>query len=246
MCLPIQKGIAGELVCKVNGSLIWHPVYFHEQNQFKGVMLDILKSAETPLSVKFELGPQAAWTRIIKELESGEIDIIAGGYLTDERKQKFALSVGVFENHIHIFVNRNSKMVFNSMHDLIGKRGARQHFGSYGQEFDDFSDKHLTIQRVKDMPTMFNMLLNNRADYVAMTETDGLLLLREAKYREKIKMFAQPAVRNKVYFMFNKQSPCAGILPKLNNFVQKLQKEGIIDQWKRKYMDTEHAPEWAI
>ena len=218
--LPVsQSGFSNSLHCHVNGAVGWYPIVYRQGEQLRGVAVDVLRRFESTHRATMDFDEELPWVRVENKLKNGQLDIIAGAYYNETRAAEFVYSEPFTKEHIHLFVNAENRFAFSKLSQLEGRRGLRPAGGSYGQYFDEYADKHLDIQEITNIDTMFRMLLGQRADFIVLAKPHGLQEVKERGLSLRVDMLSTPVAENHVYFMFNRHSPCLKILPALNAFL---------------------------
>ncbi len=124
-CNPEKKKIT------VGVDEFFPPMTFRENNELKGIDIDLAKEVFKRLGYEVEFKP-VEWKNIITELENKNIDIIWSGLsITEERKSKIDFSIPYIETKQVILVKVTSKIEIKS--DLINKKIGVQ-IGSTGEQ----------------------------------------------------------------------------------------------------------------
>lgn len=209
-----------KLVCRVNGATDWYPVLEVSESGVQGAAASVLADfAADYEDVRFEFGNAQPWVRTELQLSEGQLDLIAGAYFNAKRDREFLYSAPFHSEKIHLFVTPEHLFDYTRMEELVGLVGIRPAGGSYGERFDRFAAEHLDLQEVFDSATMLRMLLNGRADYLILAKMNGLQFIKKYGLQREVLMLPQPVVENGVHFLFNRNSPCAGLRNALNRFI---------------------------
>jgi ABC-type amino acid transport substrate-binding protein len=88
-------------------------------------MGDIVTRAAERAGIKIDLQPSMLWKRILFDLSSGRLDIIAGSLKTKQREKKFNFSDAIYFAKLRVFVRRDRRFDFSQMSDLVGKTGGK-------------------------------------------------------------------------------------------------------------------------
>lgn len=223
------------LRCKVSGAPNWYPVYFFDQDAPKGVMVDVLKEVSNSTSIEFEFYHEQPWPWVKKKVQKGDLDVLAGAFYNEQRGRQFVYSDAVLTVNIHIFTKKDRGIDVSSLGDLKHMHGLRPLGGSYGEEFDRYADKHLSLTEVTPKATMLKMVLHGRADYAVLLERDGKEQLLKPEFRESIVMHDTPKIPVEVHLVFSKTSPCISRLKDINQSINYLTASGKIAEFEATY-----------
>ena len=235
VCLIFCGHLHAEQTCKVGGAPRWYPVFYYEQEQAVGVMVDIFREVGKQASIDFQFHYLQPWSWSLHQLETGQLDILAGVFYTDERSEKYAYSDAVLTEHIHIFTRKSRQLSITSLADLSDFHGLRPLGGSYGQTFDAYAQQYLKLKGVSPKSTMLKMLLHDRADYLVLLERDGMEEVIKPEFAEKVKMHENPQIPIDVFIAFSKNSPCLSYLASINQHLEKMSRNGTLAGFEAKY-----------
>lgn len=198
-------------------------------------MVDVLKEVSNATSIEFELYHQQPWTWVKNKVQKGDLDLLAGAFYNEQRSRQFVYSEAVLKVNIHIFTKKNRGFDVYSLDDLKDLHGLRPLGGSYGEEFDRYADKHLSLTEVTPKATMLKMVLHDRADYAVLLERDGKEQLLKPEFRDGIVMHETPKIPIDVYLVFSKTSPCTARLDDINQVIHRLRDSGKIAHLETTY-----------
>lgn len=83
--------------CKAGAYTSWQPHLYWENNTLNGPLYDYLVEQLSKVNLKIDLQPQKPRNRMLRDLKSGDIDIILSSVYSKEREESFVLSP-----HVHI------------------------------------------------------------------------------------------------------------------------------------------------
>lgn len=202
-----------------------------QEHAVSGIDVDIvLKIAEkTHLDIEFIRCP---WTRCLKMMESGEVDILSSAYKTPERELYMRYFDIPFLRSLPIsfYFRKGTGYKIESYEDLrslesIGVlRGA-----SYFQRFD--KDTSLNKTEVATQDQLFPMLLQGRFEAMAgYVPTENYRILTEGyggKIEKSAYEYREPA---DVYMAISRKSSFIGRFDELNAINAQLFEQGIIQE----------------
>ncbi|MDE1464700.1 substrate-binding periplasmic protein [Spartinivicinus poritis] len=219
------------------GASEWIPIsYVDDAGVYVGLMYDIMLQVSKSLNIKLFSSPVHPWTRVVDQLKKHKIDAIFGAYYNNERARLFVYSAPIVTEPIKIFVHKNNQFIFNTLQDLIGKRGIRPFGGSYGDQFDHFDKQYLHLGRIKSHQLMMKMIEKGRADYVVLAEFDGIATAKKMGLSDLIVPLDQEVAKLDVYILFSKQSACLSKLKPLNDKLAELKRNGEVARLYQYYL----------
>ncbi|WP_159084822.1 substrate-binding periplasmic protein [Dongshaea marina] len=223
----------------INGAQSWHPYsYFKNGNlggPYMGLIADVTRAVMSELGVKVIAGKPRPWKRLLKDLEFGQLDGLSGAYFTELRAKQFIYSPAIGNDKISIFVKKGHEFNFQTLADLLGKKGLRPAGGSYGETFDKYAREHLLFIESNEDQRMASMLMRGRADYMVLAYHHGKKLLRQMGLEDKIVALKNPVTSNNVYLLFSRSSPCAELSDDFKETFNKMMENGKLDPIYQRY-----------
>ncbi len=187
--------------------LLWrdeqHPGYLI------GAVPALLREITEPLGVYVEVKDIGSWARVQHLARQGEIDMVAGAFITSER-------IGYMDyllppiTHLPtaVWVPKGREFVYRHWPDLAGKRGSTLINNSFGQNFDRYAEQNLRIEGVRSIEQSFQMAKVGRVDYVLYEVLQGEVKLEYMGIAEEFVPLQTPVSREGLFFTFSKASPC--------------------------------------
>jgi len=216
---------------RINGARDWRPFSWRtdEPETLSGLFPDMIRTVlkETPIAIEY--GPEMPWNRLFAVLENDGMDLLAGAFLTEDRKTKFTLSAPIAEEDVAVFMRTGMTAKPEDFTQLKGLSG-RAPFGvSLSEEKNRFAAEHLSIdsEPIDDIAMDLKMLADGRIDYILMSRRFGLKAVAAAGLETKIEDLPWPAAVKPIHFMFAKASPCTALLPRLNAAIEEYRRSGI-------------------
>ncbi|NUN06386.1 MAG: transporter substrate-binding domain-containing protein [Bdellovibrio sp.] len=181
-----------------------------------------------PIAVKYG----GTWARVQEEARYGRVDLVAGAFVTQERKKYLHYFYpAIFQTRTIIWVHRDRKFPFKEWSDLKSKNGITVLNNSFGEKFDKYAKVNLQIQTVASLAQAFNMLKNNRAQYLIYEEWPAKAYALRYKYDELIPL--SPEISNEALFLaFSKKSPCNApeLRAKIEHAIMKISKKEVLEK----------------
>jgi polar amino acid transport system substrate-binding protein len=165
------------------------PVMWNENDQIVGIGPDLAKLIFKDLGIKCESKYAGPWSRVIESGKNGNIDIISGIYLTEERAKFLDYTVAFMTDPVAVFYKKNSPINFNKWDDLIGKKGVTTLGDSWGEDFDKFIKDKLQMSRTEKVEQCLQILDSGRADYMIFALYPGIIQINKLKFQDKFIFF---------------------------------------------------------
>jgi polar amino acid transport system substrate-binding protein len=213
----------------VNGADHWYPYFSRHNPQHLGIMGDIVIRAGERAGIKIDLRPPMPWKRILFNLGSGRLDIIAGALKTQQREKKFNFSDAIHYAELRVFVRRDRRFDFNQMSDLVGKMGGKLRGMSLGEKADEYSFNNLVIDDVPSPESLFQMVASGRLDYGIFYGSTGKQEVEKYNLTSIIEILPMAVATEGLYVAFSKNSQCQSQITLLNNEIKKMKKDGNIE-----------------
>ncbi len=140
-----------------------------------------------------------------------------------------------------VFVARARPLKFEVPEDLVGKRGGRSAGDRFGDGFDRFAEKNLTIEDADSLEVNFNKLAAGRIDYVVTGLYTGRAQLLRAGQADRIVPLPRAVNEGFIHHGFARRSPCASLLAAVDARLAAAQRSGLaarlleeaLQQWQR-------------
>ena len=238
---PVTAAPAQCETIRVNGTHDWYPIVMRrvESDGFSGILFDVSLKLFTQLGVRLEVQRKTPWKRLFLQMDEGSLDAILGVYWTRERAEKYLYSDAITRDDVAIFVKKGSESRYQNLSDLIGLQGVRPLGGSYGEEFDQYAKKNLSIKQVpsEEQDRIIKMVAFGRADYAVLGRFDGLADIRTSGNQGNVVELPWRVTNNPVHILIAKNSPCAQLLPDINRVISEMHQDGTIKQLEESYLN---------
>lgn len=213
----------------VNGADGWYP-YFARQNPNKlGIMGDIVSHAAHRAKLEISLQPSIPWKRILFNLRYGKLDIIAGALKTEQREKQFQFSQPVHYAELRVFVRKDRSFNYEEISDLKGRSGGKVRGMSLGQEADDYAFNHLVIDDAPSPKSLFQMVASGRLDYGIFYWSTGMQEVERNGLTDIIEVLPNAVSKEGLYIAYSKNSRCQDKITRLNNEIEKMNRDGSIE-----------------
>jgi polar amino acid transport system substrate-binding protein len=143
-----------------------------DKNHVSGIIIDILTQLQTYTEKSFEIEVvPCPFSRCIKMLTQGEVDVFGGLFRTPEREKLMQFVhppyLAIFSSFV-FFARRDSNITVSNYEDLKNKRIALIRGGVYFKRFNE--DQSLTKVAVPSERVAIDLLLKGRVDLVIAVE----------------------------------------------------------------------------
>lgn len=209
-----------------------------ESPKASGIAYDLSRYIAQQLNLPIKIDVKTPWARSMRNLELGEIDMIAGAYFTEERNANFLMSQAFSQDTLSLYVKKGLAFPFHSLEDLIDKRVDVRRGSSNGQVFDEFARNRLNpllLNTVDTYEQLFLRLDRFRTDYVILDTYTGNQVLKKLGLQGKIIPLDKPLVTNPIHYLISKRSPCSRHFEAIKKIINKAQENGVLEAIHQKY-----------
>jgi len=197
------------------------------------------KEIGIPIEVKY-LGP---WSRVQELARAGRVDLIAGAFFTTTRLDYLDYFQPAFHGtRTVIWTHPARTFAYRTWSDLRNRNGLTVVNNSFGEEFDTYARKSLSIATVATLEQALQMLVLQRADYVIYEEAPGLALAAKLNIT-RLKTAPIAVSTESLFLTMSHQSPCntGEIRGRIAKAMRKLAQENVmpelldanIQRWRR-------------
>jgi len=209
----------------ITGHPSYPPVAWAAQGKITGAAPDLVSGIAAKLGVKTVVSKDfGSWEAAQDAARKGEADVIFGIYKNDARAAYLDYVEPPFmTDPVAIVVRKGSTLAFAEWPDLKGHKGITNAGESYGDKFDAYMAKELTVARAQGVDKAFAALLAQQADYMIIGLYPGREEARKLGLADKVAFLPKALVSAGMYVAFSKQSKCgalrAGFAPGLKSAV---------------------------
>lgn len=228
------KAVCGALVYSTNPA---YPPYDWAvgENEFAGASIDLLTMALPP-GVKLQPAVYP-WPRALTLAKEGRIDLLVSLRITPERSEFLEFTTHrAFPNPIVVFVRKNQAFPFKSWADLKLKKGGISQGDTFGNGFDEYLRRELTVEVSPTMENNFMKLDAGRIDYFVTSKYVGMAYAATHSSRHGIRTLSPAISQQDIHFGFSKASPCVGLLEEVSLRLKQLDHKGVPEQLLRKHL----------
>ena len=225
----------------VTGHPDYPPVVWQKKDsrELIGISVELLQKIFEEANIKVEVINTDTWGRAQVEVAKGNIDMLMPPYKNTEREKVYRYSKFPFlMDDTVVFVKKGKTFKFNSLNELIGKKGVAITHDSFGSSFDSFAEKKLSLHRLPKTEHCFKFLLKDRADYMVAGYTAGLAVAATMDILENIDVLHHRIIVTGMYLPISLASPWN--IPEVHTFlekrVQQLTSNGYVKKLEKKYL----------
>ena len=179
----------------ITGHPAYPPVAWAAAGKIVGAAPALVSEIASSLGVKDVVSKNyGSWEGAQEAVRSGEADVIFGIYKNDERAAYLDYVEPPFmTDPVAIVVRKGAGFGFAEWQDLKGRKGVTNAGESYGDKFDAFMAKELTVARPAGVDKVFAALLAGKADYMIIGLYPGRNEAKRLEHRRQARVFAQGA-----------------------------------------------------
>ncbi len=218
----------------------WPPFTLEDHGKAtKGLSLDLMKAVFSQLKIEVEIDllPQK---RMLAYLKSGKRDGATVISKNKERLKFLDYTEPIFQKRgfVYYLAGRKPAIKWEKYEDLKGLRIGVVSGHNYGDEFTAAVAKHgLILDEVTNQKMNFAKLLSGRIDAFLCIEQTAKKYQREKAYKGKI-VHADKSYYSKGYHIaFSKKSPAKTLIPRVNEVILKMTKDGTLAKIIAKHTD---------
>ena len=198
----------------VTGHPYYPPVAWSSGGKIVGAAPELVTGIASALGVgKVTSRDFGTWEKAQAAARNGEADVIFGIYRNDERKDFLEYVEPPFMvDPVSVVVRSGAPFPYAQWSDLKGKKGVTNVGESYGDRFDAFLGRELTVARAPGIEKVFATLLDGKADYAIVALYPGNNVARKLGITGKVEFLPRDVVSADMFVAFSKKSPCLGLL----------------------------------
>lgn len=223
----IQKD--GKLIVGVEGT--YWPHVFHDGEKLVGYEADLIEAIAKRLNLTVEYKEMQV-DGLLTSLETGQIDVIAGGFtITPARQEKFLFSTPTKYTFGSIIVREDGSSGIETIEDFAGKKAAGGATTTFMQVATSKGAEPVVYDNV-DGATYLRDVENGRTDFIPndyYVQTAFVKAVPDFKVKVG-NVFYNPS---QSAFVYNKES--VTLQTKIDEQIEALRKEGFLTETSKKY-----------
>ena len=209
----------------VTGHPYYPPVAWGSGGKEVGAAPELVIRIATALGIpKVTTKDFGTWEKAQAAARNGEADVIVGIYRNTERLEHLEYAEPAFMiDPVSVVVRAGTNFPYAQWSDLRGKRGVTSAGESYGNQFDSYMARELSVARVAGIDKAFATVLDGSADYAIIAFYPGRDAARKQGLFGKVAFLPKTVVNADLFVAFSKKSKCLDLLK--GGFVKALKAE---------------------
>jgi polar amino acid transport system substrate-binding protein len=236
----LLKGFSSERLI-ISGHPEWAPIMYQENDKIVGAGPEIATKIFEEMGVETVSAYAGNWDVVQRKAKTGEVDMLVAAYKTEEREDYMDYSIAYTIDPVVLLVKKGKDFKYESWEDLVDKKGVVTAGDSYGEEFDSYIEKSLSVQKVDTPDEAFNLLRQGDRDYFVYALYSAQDYINKNKLSDQIEILPGYVSAENFYFTFSKKSPFLKLLPEFNQILEQYKENGeidlIIEKYKQKLWD---------
>lgn len=179
-----------------------------DENKLIGANADLMQLLAKEIGIPIEVKYMGPWSRVQELARGGRIDLIAGAFFTSARLDYMDYFHPAFwGTRTVIWTHPKNTFKYRTWSDLRGRKGLTVVNNSFGEEFDAYAKKSLSIAAVATLEQALQMLVLARTDYLIYEEDPGLAFAAKLNITG-LKTATTPVSTEKLFLTLAHKSPC--------------------------------------
>ncbi len=197
----------------ITGHPSYPPVAWAAQGKIVGAAPTLVSAIATRLRVKHVVSKDfGSWEAAQDATRKGEADVIFGIYKNDARAEYLDYVEPPFmTDPVAIVARKGEGFALAEWSDLKGRKGVTNAGESFGDKFDAYMAKELTVARADGVDKAFAALLAHRADYMIIGLYPGRNEARRLGLAGKVAFLPKALLSSAMYVAFSKRSKCSAL-----------------------------------
>lgn len=206
----------------------------------RGAYVHLAEALFAPLEVVPRFDQTLPWKRALKQLESGDLDVVIGLSRQHASDTVYYLQPAIGGATPRIFLRSDSEFTFSGWTSLKPMVGGALKTARFGPAFDAFAARNLELERVATRAQNLEKLLQGRVDYIIDHDIAMQQWLSREPYASQVKAQPSALFSLPLYVVISKASACYAHRERLTEQLRSLVASG---QW-RQFQAKAHR-EWS-
>lgn len=240
LCVILNVAFSSDkVVVRIVGNENKYPKIYNDNENAKGILVDILKYIEVKSSLDFNIRLYP-WKRAYDMAQKGEAAII-GLSKNNERLSIFDYSKPIYYDEVVLVVCKGKEFEFNKIEDLKGKVIGGTSGASYGEEYDYAAKSVFKLDIAGNYQQKLLKLLSGHLDAVVVSpgrQALNSIIAKDSRLTEAKDNFVileRTLFRDPNYIGFKKKNDNKILLDKINTAIDQGYSNGdiprIISKW---------------
>ncbi|WP_374436434.1 substrate-binding periplasmic protein [Inhella sp.] len=236
----LALGALAQVQLKVLGDFAFPPYSSLRGTEPVGIDVDILHELGRRTGVQFQI-ELVPFKRVVESVRAGTVD---GGMalLRSAEREGFALFTGVMHNSTYsLFVTRDSKMEFDGLASLHGKRIGKVRGFFISPEFDaEVAAERIQLHETAGAEQGLHMLMLGRVDAISGQTVVTRYLARQLGYADSVRPLPTPLVPDRPTFLVlsraSKLPDKEALAERLRLALEAMHKDGSIERIEARHL----------
>lgn len=185
------------------------------------------------------------WKRVLQTAEAGQLDIILPLRINAERARYLRFGKQpAFENPIAVFTRKDSSLRYQSWESLKPYRGGVSLGDVFGDGFDEYLARQLSVEMAPNMESNFKKLALGRIDYFITGRYVGLAYLRKTGLYRQLHDMPIAVSSSKIYLGFGPRVPDS-LIDSTDAALSRMAASGetraLLDKWLARYANSQDS-----
>ena len=230
LCNSVAEATSSNKPVLIVGDDIYYPPYsfIDDSGNPAGFNVELAKAVGEAMGYQVEIRLDE-WSKTREALESGDIDVIAGIFFSEEREKIYSFSLVHNITHGDIITAKNIKL--NSLEELRNKSVVVQKGDIVGEYLKEL-DLNINFIEVATYPEVINLIEKGQYDYAGLLKLPAMYTIRDGHYTN-IEM--QGLILNQNHYSMAVLKGNETLLMTLNGGLQLIKATGeydiIYDKW---------------
>ncbi|OZG71891.1 amino acid ABC transporter substrate-binding protein [Hahella sp. CCB-MM4] len=221
-------------------TLQYPPYQYQEEDQVKGMVVDIVNEAFKRLNMDTQIRLNA-WPRSLSMVKEGQADAIFTAYKNPEREQFLDYSKTVLmPQEVVLFVSKDSTISFNGdLTSLADYRIGIVRDISYGSAFDE-ARKNGTFKKLSEATNLeqsVRKFQSGRIDILISNRYTALAMFKQLGLSGQFKSLDREVQSVPSYIAFSKANNLSGLRDKFDNVLQEMMSDGTYNNIVKAYSE---------
>jgi polar amino acid transport system substrate-binding protein len=179
-----------------------------DESKLVGANADLMQLLAKEIGIPIEVKYMGPWSRVQELARTGRIDLIAGAFFTNARLDYMDYFYPAFRGtRTVIWTNPATTFKYRAWSDLRERKGLTVVNNSFGEEFDAYAKKSLSIATVATLEQALQMLVLSRTEYLIYEEDPGLAFAAKLNITG-LKTAPVPVSTENLFLTLSHKSPC--------------------------------------
>ncbi len=223
---------------RFTGDPNWLPFEaFTEQNEYVGIISEILDIVEQQIGIQFERKPSGSWLNALNMAKHGEIDIISGDLADEQIRRTHAFTKPYLSRPLAIVMRTEQTAIIPDLYDIADRRIAVIKGYGYTWELAQHYPE-IDFIEIENIQTALTDLSSGHVDALIVTFTAGSYQINQLGLTNLRIVGSLPIVMKVGLAVRKDWSELLAILNQAIDLITPAEKHQIVNQWmQEKYIE---------